>query len=237
MVIAISERSNMAKSNGNHKFPQQEFNQFIIEEGIIGFFPKPIKLVSGRISNWYVNWRNIVEDVYLIDQLSDYLLQFVQANKLDFDCFFGTPDGATKLAVISQYKWAKQQPEFGQRKYVLPMGRKVPKDHGEEKDRYFVGAPAGKIIVLEDVTTTGGSLLKTVASLREMKFEVVAAIALTNRNEVMDDQRHVADALADLSVKYLAMSEAVQLLPIALNRIKEPIMQEFKQYGQKPIEF
>ena len=35
------------------------------------------------------------------------------------------------------------------------MGRAKPKQHGSPEDKYFVGEPNGKIVVLEDVTTTG----------------------------------------------------------------------------------
>jgi orotate phosphoribosyltransferase len=40
------------------------------------------------------------------------------------------------------------------------MGRAKPKDHGDPKDRYFVGEPGGKVVILEDVTTTGKSLIE-----------------------------------------------------------------------------
>jgi len=221
----------------NNYFDQQKFNNFVLDQGIVGFFPRPIKLVSGRFSSWYVNWRNVAGDVFLLDQLSDFLLSFVASANLEFDCFYGTPDGATKLAVLAQYKWAKSQPNYADKHFCLPMGRKTPKDHGEAKDRFFVGAPEGKVIVLEDVTTTGGSLLKSVNNLLDAGIEVVAAIALTNRNELMDDGLHVSQALAKRGVNYLAMSEGVSLLPLALNRIKGPILEEFKQYGQKELKF
>jgi len=225
------------------KFNQEEFNRFIIDQKIVGFFEKPIKLVSGRESVFYANWRNVAEDVFLMDKLSDFLLAFVADKNLEVDCFFGTPDGATKLAVITQYKFAKAQKDYGEGKYPLAMGRKTPKDHGEEKDRYFVGAPMGKVVVLEDVTTTGGSLLKSVKGLVDMGIEVVAAVALTNRNEVMDDGRHVREALAELGVDYLGMSQAKELLPMiwkekgSLEELRGEIDEEFGKYGEEPIEW
>jgi orotate phosphoribosyltransferase-like protein len=35
------------------------------------------------------------------------------------------------------------------------------------KDKFFVGVPKGKTIVIEDVTTTGGSLIETLNGLKE----------------------------------------------------------------------
>jgi len=48
------------------KFNQEKFNQFILENKVVGFFEEPITLKSGRLSHWYVNWRNVAEDVFFI---------------------------------------------------------------------------------------------------------------------------------------------------------------------------
>ena len=162
-------------------------------------------------------------------------MAFLKQEKLAFETLFGTPDGATKLAVLAQYKWAKAQNDFEVGKYALSMGRKTPKDHGEVKDRFFVGEPRGKTIVLEDVTTTGGLLLKAVKTLLDQGVEVTAAVALTNRNETMEDGRHVSEALQDLGVKYFAMSNGVELLPELIKNFTTSIEREFKQYGQQAL--
>jgi orotate phosphoribosyltransferase len=92
------------------------------------------------------------------------------------------------------------------------MGRGKMKEHGAPKDRFFLGEPKGKIVVLEDVTTTGGSLLATVDQLKQLNVDIIAAIALTNRNEKRDDGKTVSEALAEKSVTYYSMSDAVTLI-------------------------
>lgn len=222
-------------------FDQTAFYDFILEQGIVGFFDQPIKLSSGRYTSWYVNWRNVSADVFQLERLTDFVLDFLADKNVGFDCLYGTPDGATKLAVVCQYKWAKLQSDFGPGKYPLVMGRKTPKDHGEPKDRYFVGAPAGRVVVLEDVTTTGGSLLKTVLTLQELGYDLAGAVTLTNRNEVMDDGRHVSEVLAEKGVPYFNLSQGLELLPLAVKKfkpsqpIKQSIIDEFKQYGESEI--
>lgn len=89
------------------EFNQEEFNKFIEDNNVYGFFQEAITLKSGRKSHFYVNWRNVVEDVFLTDLLSDYLLSFAKSNGLEGDTFYGVPEGATKLGVITQFKWAK----------------------------------------------------------------------------------------------------------------------------------
>ena len=217
----------------------QKFNDFIIKNNIVGFFEEPLKLKSGRMSYWYINWRNVAQDVYLIDQLTDYLLSFVDYLNLDLTCFYGVPEGATKLGIITQLKWAKLQDDFLPNNYTLPMGRGKPKEHGDPKDKYFLGIPRGKVVILEDTTTTGESLLDCINSLDKINVKIVAAIVLTDRNEYRDDKRTVEDLIAALGIKYYAMSNATEILP-RLNpndHIAKKIEEYFKIYGTKPIHF
>jgi orotate phosphoribosyltransferase len=211
-------------------FSSEAFNYFCIDNGVVGFFEKPVTLKSGRQSCWYVNWRRAAADVYLIDQLSDFLLAYtkdlVASGKIPSpDCFYGVPEGATKLAVITQFKWAKEKDNLSAGTSSLPMGRAQPKDHGDPADRFFVGAPSGKTVVIEDVTTTGGSLLTALDGLLEAGIDVIAAIGLTNRMERRDDGTSVAEAIAKRHnarefIPYFALSSAEQLLPAAVKKLK-----------------
>jgi orotate phosphoribosyltransferase len=231
-------------------FVQSEFDTFVVDNRVIGFFEKPITLKSGRTSNWYVNWRTVVEDAFLLDQLSDYVLAYarslIQANNLATpDCFYGVPEGATKLGVITQFKWAKASTNFAKGSHVVPMGRAKPKEHGVPKDRFFVGEPRGKVVVLEDVTTTGGSLIETIDRLLTADIDVIAAFGLTNRMERRDDGASVEAAIERIRpqrpIRYFAMSAATDLLPIVMNgqkpdaRIIEAIQHEFSEFGVKPL--
>src|SRR3989344_6134892 len=148
-------------------FSQEEFNKFIEENNLYGFFDEAITLKSGRKSNFYANWRNITEDVFLTNRLADFIIAFAKDNKLDVDTFYGVPEGATKIGIIAQYKLARQKENYSKGSHALAMGRAKPKEHGDVKDKYFVGMPKGKVVVLEDVTTTGESLSKTIDSLME----------------------------------------------------------------------
>lgn len=223
------------------KFNQQAFNNFILDNNVIGFFENPITLKSGRKSNWYVNWRNILEDVFLSDKLTDFVISFTKEKRLNPDCFYGVPEGATKLAILTQYKWAKQSENYAQGSHVLAMGRGQQKEHGIAKDEYFLGMPKGKTIILEDVTTTGSSLITTIDNLTEAEIPIVAAFGLTNRNELRDDRYSVEDAVLKKGVKYHALSHAYALLPKAYRKLKpkkdiaKSVEEEFEKYGISPI--
>ena len=217
---------------------QNVFNEFIKEQNVIGFFEKPLKLKSGRLSYWYVNWRNITSDVFLLDKLTDYIISFINYLGLKPTCIYGVPEGATKLGIVTQFKWAKQQKNYTYGSHPLAMGRGKQKEHGEPKDRIFIGIPKGNVVILEDVTTTGGSLISTIHKLNELEINIIAAIGLTNRNELRDDGKSVKEAISKNNIKYHAMSNAIDLLPsLDMNiDIAEHIKEYFKKYGTKQIE-
>jgi len=223
------------------EFNQEEFNKFIEDNNVYGFFQEAITLKSGRKSHFYANWRNVVEDVFLTDLLSDYLLSFAKSNGLEGDTFYGVPEGATKLGVITQFKWAKSQEGFAKGTHVLAMGRAKPKEHGASKDRFFVGMPKGKVIVIEDVTTTGGSLITTLDSLNEAGVDVVGVISLTNRMEKRDDGTSVKEAIESKGLKFYNMSSSLELLPLMYQKlqpgeeIKKEIEAEFEEYGVEKL--
>jgi len=223
------------------KFNQESFNQFILENNIIGFFEEPITLKSGRQSFWYINWRNVAEDVFLLDKLTDYVLDFVQDLNFKPDCFFGVPEGATKLGILTQHKFAKTSPDYSPGSHILSMGRGKVKEHGDPKDRFCIGQPRGKVIILEDVTTTGGSLIETIDRLKELDAQIITAISLTNRMELRDDGKSVKEAVEEKGIPYLQMSNALELLPLAYQKLKpkeeigKQIEEEFEKYGVRKL--
>ncbi len=223
------------------QFNQSHFNQFILDNNVITFSEQPIKLKSGRISHLYVNWRPVLNDAFLLERTAEYIISFIQSKKLDISCIYGVPEGATKLGIAASLKFAN-----GCQKgtHIVPMGRAKPKEHGDPADRFFVGAPKGKTLVIEDVTTTGNSLMETIDRLRSLNIEVTAALALFNRVEVRDDRFTVEQAVTKCyngEVKYYALSSALDLLPLAVKKKKpskeviKALEEEFKNYGMKPL--
>ena len=234
------------------RFNKDGYYNFILDNKIIGFFDKEVTLASGRKSRWYVNWRKVSNDVFLIDELTDYVLNFAMSHGMHPDCFYGVPEGATKLGLITQYKWATRHSEdFDKGSNVFPMGRGRPKDHGDPKDKYFIGEPIGKVIMLEDVTTTGSSLIKAINSVLELKTnKIIKAISLTDRMEITDQIDSpvyipkgisVKDALSSMNISYESMGKATEILPLAYERFKpgkeiaKAIEEEFDRYGVEKL--
>ncbi len=223
------------------EFNQGKFNKFVETNNVYGFFDEAITLKSGRKSHFYANWRNVVEDAFLTDILSDFVLAFAKAKNIEVDTFYGVPEGATKLGVITQFKYALNSENLVKGSHILAMGRAKPKEHGAPKDKFFVGMPRGNVIVIEDVTTTGGSLITSLKGLKEAGVNVVAVFSLTNRMEKRDDGLSVKECIESMNLKFFSMSSSLDMLPIIYNKlnpgehIAKAIESEFGEYGVEPL--
>ncbi len=225
------------------EFNHAEFISFILENDIVGFYDSPIRLTSGKLSNWYINWREATEDVYLMDQMSDYVIRFLLDNNLNPDCIYGIPEGGTKLALISQFKWANLSKNYKKGSHLLPMGRGMVKKHGPLRSREFIGRPKGQTLILEDVVTTGATILKKLRVLRKRDdLEITAVIVLSDRAERNRDKNQVKDLVEAMGIKYFALSDAFELVPEAFkflkssDEIKEKLEKEFEQNYKERIE-
>lgn len=235
----------MSDINRELRFDKSRFNKFVIDYGVVGFFENPVTLKSGRESHWYVNWREVANDVFNLSRLKDFAADFIFDLGLRPDSVYGVPEGATKVALFTQHELARREGDYGPGSHALPMGRGKPKEHGKPEDKYFVGMPKGRTLVLEDVTTTGGSLVETIQHLREADIDVVGAVGLTNRMQRRDDGRSVEKALLEISVPYCALSNAVELLPLAYKRweaassikrdVAAKVEAEFAKYGAQAL--
>jgi len=61
--------------------------------------------------------------------------------------------------------------------------RKQPKDHGTRKWVEGCVAAGTKVVVIDDVVTTGGSTVKAIRRCREEGLEIVGVVVLVDREE------------------------------------------------------
>jgi len=140
---------------------------------------KRVILASGRESDFFVDCKQTVltaEGHALVGELMFAALDGLPA----CDAVGGVELGGCPLAsAVSLVSFQKGRP--------LPAlyVRKAQKDHGSAKlvegDRALV--PGLRVVLLEDVITTGGSSLKAVKSLESAGAKVVGILALVDREE------------------------------------------------------
>lgn len=162
-----------------------------------------IKLTSGKESDFYIDGKQTTldaEGAYLCGSL---LYDLISSSSMGIEGVGGMTLGADPLVTavsIVSYLEGRPLPAF--------IVRKEPKSHGTEN--YIEGKanlPAGaRVALLEDVVTTGGTLLQVIERVQSQGFEV--GLVAT----VVDRQEGGAEALAAKGYKLLAVFTREELL-------------------------
>lgn len=109
--------------------------------------------------------------------------------------------------------------------------RSAPKDHGLENLIEGNLKPGQKVVVIEDLVSTGGSSLKAVEAIRNAGAEVVGMVA------IFTYQFPVAEAnFEKAGVKLLTLSNYTAMLEAALkiDYIKDADVETLKQWREDP---
>jgi len=216
-------------------FDQEKFNQFVLRYAL-GVREEAFTLRSGRHSHLYVNWRDALTSPRLLNQLRYMINDFFEDHGLFPNNILGVPEGMTAAAAYFQICRALAESSGGD---VVTI-RKVPKQYGHGKDSNYIGKISGKVVLLEDTTTSGTSLIETIEKIRVPEVTDITAIAFTDRMQI-DDQRSVEQRVNSLGVDYFAMSKGTDLLRQAYAQgwinddLALKLEQEYTKHGIEPL--
>jgi orotate phosphoribosyltransferase len=143
-----------------------------------------VTLASGRKSDFYFNLKPTMLDPEGAALLAEVTYEALRDDQLDY--IGGLEMGAVPLAgAIAQLSWLKGHP------IAAFFVRKKPKEHGARlaieglaKEEKLEGK---RVVVIEDVTTTGSSAMKAVEALREVGANVVLVLTMVDREEGAND--------------------------------------------------
>lgn len=141
------------------------------------FFKEKITLASGKTSDYYIDARLITltsEGSYLVASI---ILEMIKDD--NFQAIGGPTIGADPImGAIASLGYLNKKPI---NTFIV---RKQPKEHG--KRRQIEGPeikPGSKVILIDDVATTGGSLVDAVKLLAKDNIEVIKAVVIVDRQE------------------------------------------------------
>ena len=219
---------------------RQSFIDFMVDCGVLRFGEFTLK--SGRKSPFFMN-AGLYQDGSQLLRLGEYYARAIHSvYGLDFDVLFGPAYKGIPLAVATVIEISRL---YG-RNIKYCANRKEIKDHGDKG--ILLGSKlhdGDRVVIIEDVTTSGASMAETVPILRQQAdVDIVGLMVSLDREEKgIDTDR---SALQDIKNKYgfpahaiVTMSEVTEYLygkdidgtVLIDDNVKAAIDTYYAQYG------
>ncbi|MDE6910923.1 MAG: orotate phosphoribosyltransferase [Lachnospiraceae bacterium] len=220
---------------------KKEFIEFMVDSNVLKFGTFTLK--SGRKSPFFMNAGAYVTGSQL-RKLGEYYAKAIHDNYgTDFDVLFGPAYKGIPLAVATTMAFSSL---YG-KDIRYCSNRKEVKDHGDVGILLGSGLNDGdRVVIIEDVTTSGKSIEETFPILKEQaNVDVVGLMVSLNRQERGKTQKN---ALAEIREVYgietgaiVTMEEVVEHLynrnyngrVLIDDTMKESIEAYYAQYGAK----
>ena len=195
----------------------KEFVAFLYEEKIIRF--GDFTLASGKKSPYYIDLRLVpsypIQYRKMIKGLQNLITEDVGLE--NFHSLVSVPTGGLVVAASLAIEIVKP----------IIYVRKEAKEHGTTKAIEGVTCQDMKLLMIEDVVTSGGSVIKAIKSIKEEKMTVSDAYAVVDRMEGATEalQAEGVKLHSLLTIKQIAESlfEQKLITEDILNQVKERI--------------
>ncbi|PIW33114.1 MAG: orotate phosphoribosyltransferase [Nitrosopumilales archaeon CG15_BIG_FIL_POST_REV_8_21_14_020_37_12] len=192
----------------------KEFAKFLHQNGIIKF--GDFTLASGKKSSYYVDLRLVPSYPHEFRMMIKHLQNDVATNiGLDsFDSIVSVPTGGLVIASALAIETVKP----------LIYVRSKPKEYGTSKSVEGKIQDGMKVLMIDDVATTGGSVVNAIKSLREANIKVTDAYVIVNRMEGADE------ALKEQGVKMHSILNVMQITQVLYeqNLVDDSVLQKVK---------
>ena len=192
----------------------KEFATFLYKNDIIKF--GNFTLASGKDSSYYIDLRLIPSFPHefrkMIKNLQNLVIEKIGLNS--FESLASVPTGG--LVVTSALAIEIVKPLI----YV----RNKPKEHGTTKSIEGKISAGMKVVMVDDVITTGTSVLNGIKQLKESGLSVSDAFVIINRLEGADK------AFSDIGVQIHQLTDILEITNILFQEklISEEILEKIK---------
>lgn len=148
--------------------------EIVMDPAVLQHLPEPVQLASGEMSRDFIDGKHAVDDPDDLAFVGQAMLAAARDARVDFDAVGGLVLGAVPftfaVAQAARCKW-----------FLI---RKEPKGRGT--NRWVEGAritTGDRVMLVDDVVTTGGSIGDSYHRVRAEGGEVVFATTLVDRSD------------------------------------------------------
>lgn len=198
----------------------KEFATFLHEKGAIKF--GDFTLSSGKKSSYYVDLRMVASFPHQFRKMIKHLQnQIIEKVGLEnFDYIVSIPTGGLVIASSLAFETVKP----------LIYVRNKPKEYGTSKSIEGFIELGKKVLMIDDVATTGGSIINAIESLKKDGIIVSDAFVIINRME------GAAESLEAKGVKMHQLTDIFEITKILHKRnlVSNDVLESVsKQTGSK----
>lgn len=201
---------------------QKEIAKGLLEIGAVFLRPdEPFTWASGIKSPIYCDNRLTLTAPEVRTKVEEGLARIIKENYADVDVLMGTSTAGIAHAAITGHI------------LNMPMGyvRSSAKDHGRTNQIEGKLEKGQKVVVIEDLISTGGSVLDVVNALREAGAEVLGIASIFTYN-----MKKGLDRLEEANVKNISLSNFDVLVKVAAEEgyIKEDDVERLIAFRNNP---
>ena len=181
----------------------------------------PFTWASGWKSPIYCDNRIILSNIGCRNKIANYFSQLITEKYKDVDVIAGVATGAIGIGILVAEKL--NLPFI----YVRPEAKK----HGRQNQIEGEVSKGKKIIVIEDLISTGKSSLNAVKALREAELDVLGMIAIFTYDFEISKNNFLKD-----SVKLNTLSNYSELLKkaVEINYVSEKDIETLEKWNKSP---
>ena len=193
----------------------KEFATFLYKNDVIKF--GNFTLASGKDSSYYIDLRLVPSFPHqfrkMIKNLQNLIIKKIGLD--DFDCLASVPTGG--LVVTSALAIEIVKPLI----YV----RNKPKEHGTTKSIEGKTSAGMKVVMVDDVMTTGTSVLNGIKQLKESGLSITDVFVIINRLEGADK------VFSDMGIQIHQLTDILEITNILFQEklISKEIFEKIKR--------
>jgi len=186
----------------NHFDDAMDFSEYLISTGCVKF--GRFELKSGRLSPYFINF-GILGDGEKLDAVGVYFADYIKG-KCKCDLIFGPAYKGIPIAIATSIAYSGKYSPI-----EWAFDRKEAKSHGDVGIIVGSQIPGKRVIIVDDVFTTGGTKVNAVELLRVQGAKSIEILVGVDREEKGEKENAVEEFENNTGVKVHSLAKISEL--------------------------